>query len=86
MENSESTKRVRKSLTPLEGSRSQSGSKKSESGTSKLMKTLGIKMNRENYINTAFLGTPPEERIGPELEAEFPEEVRKKAFEKPTKT
>lgn len=51
-----------------------------ENGTIRAMKKAGIPLTRENYLNTAYMGNPPEE-IGPEIEAMLPEEFRKKEEE-----
>jgi hypothetical protein len=40
------------------------------------MKEHGIPLTRENYLNEAYMGEPPEE-LGPELEAELPEQFQK---------
>jgi len=41
------------------------------------MKKNGIPLTRENYLDFAYLGTPPPpEEWGAELEAELPEELR----------
>jgi hypothetical protein len=40
------------------------------------MKKNGIPVTRENYLDFAYLGNPPEE-LGPEEEAELPEEISK---------
>jgi hypothetical protein len=39
------------------------------------MKKHGIPVTRENYLDFAYLGNPPEE-LGPEEEAELPEEIK----------
>jgi hypothetical protein len=39
------------------------------------MKKLGVPLTRENYLFWAYLGAPPEE-LGPEEEAELPEEFQ----------
>jgi len=36
------------------------------------LKEHGIEVNRENYLRLAFLGSPPEEPLDGELEAELP--------------
>ena len=40
------------------------------------MKEHGIPLTRENYLNEAYMGNPPE-KLGPELEAELPEQFQR---------
>lgn len=40
------------------------------------MRENGIPLTRENYLNEAYMGEPPEE-LGPEEEAELPEEFQR---------
>lgn len=40
-----------------------------------LLDEYGIPVNRENYLNLAYLGEPPEE-LGAEQELALPEQVR----------
>jgi hypothetical protein len=37
---------------------------------------MGLPVTRENYLNVAFLGNPPEEPLDGGLEAELPEELQ----------
>jgi hypothetical protein len=46
-----------------------------EDSITKLMTRLGIPATRENYLNLAYLGDPPDE-IDPEIEAEIPIQFR----------
>jgi hypothetical protein len=43
------------------------------------MKALGLPMTRENYLYLAYLGNPPDE-LGPEEEAELPEQFQLPSF------
>ena len=46
------------------------------------LKELDLPLTRENYLDVAYLGDPPdEEDIEPELEKTFPKEIRKKPDE-----
>ena len=58
----------------------QTQSEQTQSGSTdfvlEYMKEHGIPLTRENYLNEAYMGEPPEE-LGPELEAELPEQFQK---------
>jgi hypothetical protein len=40
--------------------------------TVEFLKTHGIPVTRENYLHVAFLGSPPDEPLDGEIEAELP--------------
>ena len=44
-----------------------------------ILKHYGSPVNREEYINTAYMGKPPS-RLDPESEAELPDDTRFMAF------
>jgi hypothetical protein len=46
------------------------------------MKHQGIKVTRKSYLEIAFMGDPPKEPMDAELEADLPEEIRKRAWRK----
>jgi len=41
------------------------------------MLELDIPLTRQNYLNLAYLGSPPPEPLDAELEAELPEQFQK---------
>jgi hypothetical protein len=45
-------------------------------GTCRLLLALGLPLTRENYLQLAFAGHPPEEPLDGEIEAELPEQFR----------
>jgi hypothetical protein len=45
-------------------------------GTVRLLEKFGIPVTRENYLQLAFAGNPPQEPLDGEIEAELPRELQ----------
>lgn len=41
------------------------------------LREAGIPLTRRNYLNAAYLGTPPPEPLDAEIEAELPEQIQR---------
>jgi hypothetical protein len=48
----------------------------------RIMRRHGIPVTRENYLDLAYMGQPPEE-LGPEEESELPEELQRRSEGEP---
>jgi hypothetical protein len=76
-------KQDNKSSTSPEASKSRTGQKNSgEDPTLAYLKKHNMPLTRENYLQLAFMGNPPDdEELDSEFESSLPEAIRKKSEE-----